>query len=83
MILNDKSPAEVHLMAHRACEALRARFRGVARVHADRTRQLTDLMRKISASDFGDGKDGTLAGIKGVSLSPDLEKLIVNPTDGL
>ncbi len=80
-ILKDKSPAEVHLMAHRANETLRARIKGVARDHADRMRQLNDLMRQISATDFDDGQ--TLAGMKGISISPELERLIVNPTDGL
>jgi hypothetical protein len=80
-ILENKSPAEVHLMAHRASEELKSRFRGIAREHSDRIRQLSDLMRQISASDFDDGQ--VLAGTKGVSLSPELEKLIVNPTGGL
>jgi hypothetical protein len=83
MILESKSPAEIHLMAHRACETLRARQRAIAREHADRIRQLTELMRGISTSDYDDTTSPTLAGVKGLSLSPDLERLIVNPTDGL
>jgi len=81
MILKDKSPAEVHLMAARSAETLRSRLRITAREHGDRIRQLTELMRKVSANDFDDAE--TLAGIKGITVSPELEKLILNPTHGL
>jgi hypothetical protein len=81
MILDEKSPADVHLMAHRAHEQLKSRHREIARSHADRMKQLSEVMRQISASDFNDKP--TLAGIKGFSLSPELERLILNPTAGL
>jgi hypothetical protein len=81
MILADKSPAEVHLMADRACEELRSRIKAIAREHSDRIRQLTGLKRQIMASEFAAGQ--TLAGIEAITLSPDLEKLVVNPTNGL
>ena len=80
-LLKDKSPADVHLMADRSREALRARLRNIARDHSDRIRQLTDLMKQISASDYHEG--ATLSGVDGISVSPDLEKLILNPTEGL
>lgn len=80
-LLASKSPAEVHLLAHRARETIKASLRETARIHSDRIRKIDGLMSQISATDFEDGE--TLAGIKALSLSPELEKLIVNPTAGL
>lgn len=83
MILKDKTTAEIHLMTHRAVEVIRARDRSIRREHADRLRRLTDLMREISVSDFDNTDGETMPGTNALSLSPELEKLILNPTEGL
>ena len=80
-LLKDKSPADVHLMAGRAREALRIRLRTLAREHTDRIKALTELMQQIASREYKEGE--TLAGVDSVSVSPELENLIDNQTYGL
>ena len=81
MMLKDKSPAEIHLMAFRARETLQARIKSLTREHRDRMRKLNGLMQQIGATDY-DGVQG-LEGMASVSCSPELEQLVIDPTHGL
>lgn len=72
--------AELLMLAYRGRETLRSRIKAVAREHSDRIRRLDLLMHRINAKPDG-GPD--LAGTGGLSIEPDLEKLLQNPTYGL
>jgi hypothetical protein len=73
--------AELLLIAYRGRETLRARLKVFAREHSDRIRKLDGLMHRINAKPHTNGDE--LAGTTGVSIEPDLEKLLVNPVHGL
>jgi hypothetical protein len=83
MILKNKSRAEVHLLAHRALEVIRARDTAIKRAHADRMGRLKELMREISVAEDGEANPDAIPGTQSLSLSPELERLILNPTEGL
>lgn len=71
---------DLHFRAYRAAQTLRARSKALNREHADRIRKLENFMRRISVEA---GTTGCITGTDALSLSPDLEKLIANPTHGL
>lgn len=73
--------AELLLIAYRGRETLRARIKAVAREHSDRIRRLDALMHRINAKPEGQGAE--LTGTAGLSIEPELEKLLANPTHGL
>lgn len=75
-----ESPAEIHLIAAEGIETLRSRLKSIAREHSDRIHRLHVLQRKIVGSRHG---EVGLPGMNGLSIEPDLEKLLVNPTHGL
>lgn len=80
MLQAQTSKAELHLLAYRSHETLRARLKSVAREHADRMKQLENLMAQIAASDPSSNE---LPGVGTLSLTPEIERLLVNPTHGL
>lgn len=80
MITKDITKAELHLLAYRAHETLRARLKSVAREHADRMKQLDHIMVQIAASDPSSNE---FPGVGTLSLTPEVERLLVNPTHGL
>jgi hypothetical protein len=79
MNLENKTPAEICLMALRAREELNARKVGIVREHSDRIKRLDSLVKHVCAQPEGD----SLPGFKAVTLTPDLARLIVNPIHGL
>lgn len=81
MLSAQTSIPELHFRAARAAQTLRARSKAVNREHADRIRKLENFMRRISAE--ADASGSPLKGTEALSLSPDLDKLIANPTHGL
>lgn len=78
--LSKLSVAEVHIRAYRAAQELRARSKDICRAHNDRIKQLEHLMRQISVSD---AKGDDIPGVAGLSLSPEIEDIIQNPSAGL
>jgi hypothetical protein len=75
-----ESPAEIHLIAAEGIETLRARLKSIAREHSDRIHKLNVLQRKIVVSRHA---EAGLPGLAGLSIEPDLQKLLVDPTHGL
>lgn len=73
---------ELHLLAYRSREALKARLKAVAREHSDRIKQLDHIMQQISEAP-PPHSGASLDHIDHITLSPDLEKLLLNPTEGL
>lgn len=75
-----KSPSDIHLDAAEAIETLRSRLKAIAREHSDRIHKLHDLQRRIVA-----GRHGAqgLPGLDGLSIDPELQKLLANPVHGL
>lgn len=79
MVLDNKSKADLALLAFRSCETLRSKQKAVDREYSDRVKKLKKLMVSIASTP----EDTTLPGTDGLSLTPDLQKLLLNPTDGL
>ena len=81
MLPENVTVPQVISMAYRSRQTLRAQLKSVAREYSDRIRQLDHLMERASASDEA-GADA-LTGVDKLSLSPELKRLLVNPTHGL
>jgi hypothetical protein len=75
-----ESPAEINLIADEGIETLRARVKAIAREHSDRIHKLNVLKRKIVVSRHA---EAGLPGMPALSIEPDLQKLLVDPTHGL
>jgi hypothetical protein len=72
---------QVHLLAYRSRETLRSQLKSLAREYSDRIKQLDNVMRQAAVASENTGD--TLKGVDALSLSPDLQRLLVNPTHGL
>ena len=85
LIRENTTPAEVLAMAYTAKETLRSRARATMREYSDRIKQCDDIMRTAALaaeSAQTHGTQGTLIA-QPLSLSPDKQRLLVNPTHGL
>jgi hypothetical protein len=81
MLPENITNAELHLLAYRSRETLRARLKAVAREHADRMKRIETVMQQIGSVQ---PEHEDLPGVgPRISLTPDLELLLVNPTHGL
>ncbi len=76
MNLEDKSPADLYLIAADARANVDARRKQSARLHADRARQLSALMEQIR-------HHAEIAGDERYKLTPEAAQLLLNPTKGL
>ena len=85
LIRENTSPAEILAMAYSARETLRSRARNAMREYSDRIKQCDDIMRTAALaaeSAQTHGAQGSLIA-QPLSLSPDKQRLLVNPTHGL
>lgn len=84
LIRENTSPAEILAMAYSARETLRSRARNAMREYSDRIKQCDDIMRTAAtaAESAQGGVQGSLIA-QPLSLSPDKQRLLVNPTHGL
>ncbi len=84
LIRENTSPAEILAMAYSARETLRSRARNAMREYSDRIKQCDDIMRTAAtaAESAQGGAQGSLIA-QPLSLSPDKQRLLVNPTHGL
>lgn len=80
-VLKSKTPSDVYFLAGRAQQELVSRMKAVNRKHGDRIRKLRDVMNKISCAEVDSAE--TLEGVDGISLDPETELLILNPTHDL
>lgn len=82
-IKDTTSPAEILAMAYTARETLRSRARNAMREYSDRIKQCDDIMRTaaIAAESAASGQGSLIT--QPISLSPDKQRLLVNPTHGL
>lgn len=79
-MLKEKTLPELYLLADQARAQLRSRLKAQAREYSDRSKRLENLMRHIANGT----ETSTLPGVpSAVSLTPDLERLILDPTHGL
>lgn len=72
---------ELYILAERARETLRAQLKDTAREYSDRVKQLDNLKHQILL--HSGTRSDQLDGLAKLSLSPELQKLLVNPTHGL
>lgn len=75
-----KSASDIHVEAAEAIDTLRSRLKAIAREHSDRIHRLQELQKRILAARHG--AQG-LPGLDGITLEPDLQKLLANPVHGL
>lgn len=73
---------ELYILAERARETLRAQLKDTAREYSDRVKQIDNLKHQILLHSAGTRSD-QLDGLAKLSLSPELQRLLVNPTHGL
>lgn len=78
-LIENKTEADVYFMAGTAIDTLNSRQKLIAREYGDRIKSLKKLMQHIAHHPPGDA----LPGVSGVSIEPDLEKLLLNPMHGL
>ncbi len=83
MILKDKTPSDIHVLTHRAFQVIQARDSAIKRKHADRMAQLKEIMCEISSLEDKQGDADLIPGTQLFSLSPERERLILNPLEGL
>lgn len=83
LIPETTSPEQVLAMAFSARESLKSRLRNTAREYSDRIKQLDDIMRAASNQVGQQTHGDMLPGTPAMALSPDKQKLLVNPTHGL
>lgn len=81
-MLKDKSPAEILTMADIAQQQLRAELRDTAREYSDRIKQLEEI-KNAARSEFQSHGDKLPSLAGALTLSPDRERLLLNPTHGL
>lgn len=75
-----KSASDIHVEAAEAIDTLRSRLKSIAREHSDRIHRLQDLQKRILVARHG--AQG-LPGLDGISIDPELQKLLANPVHGL
>ena len=80
MSLTDQRLSEIQFQAGLAVLQLQARVKQVSRAHNDRIKRIETFMLKLYAAD---NTGVSLPGVSGISISPDIEKLIANPLGGL
>lgn len=78
--MSAKSNAEIMIRAYRADATLRERQKSITKEHAERRKKLKALMDSVNKAEMTG--QVPLAGV-GLSLSPELQDLLENPTHGL
>lgn len=81
MLPENISVLEVLRLGVMARAELRSRYKSVSREYGDRIRKLDKIIEIASAPDSA--RNNALDGVDGLSLSPDLQKLLLDPTNRL
>lgn len=80
---NAQTVSDIYFQAGIAKATLKANLREVAREYSDRCKRLEQVQQEAQRQAAIHGNSALLNGLGEMSLSPDLQKLLVNPLHGL